>query len=631
MAKSGTVTWTATTASYRRIALVPGYWYTITLSAAGASVPIRLSGVRFQAPVQALANIEESGQTTLPMSFTTYTVGGAAVDYAVEVSTNSTDAWADIGSHLATSYIYVGYIQRFSELEITMLGTYVNAAASTLTAQYWNGSEWTALTIIDGTLTSTACFAKSGSITWSAPTAWAETRPPYAYYLNGYWIRLIVSGTLTATTKIQEVRLSVVPEPLPKFKLATLYDSNRLMLANAPESHDSVLISRPFEEYGFTGKSSYSLRVGNLGRITSIGADDTDVYFAKLNEWFHLNAQTLQTGVCDRLEFGNQVPINQRVLVRAPAAQKKDSGTIDAYRNCFYFINKTGAWCLDKNKMECLSLRLNWWDTSNALYPFLDMTTLYLSSGAYWPYKKWIVWAVPMNLPASYTAAWVTSTAYKVGAFVVTSATYYICLVAHTSGTFATDLSSNYWAVTATPGTPQAFCNRLIVFDLVSSTWLPPFTISASSLATVCMFANEELTGMGQDNIYAGDNYGRIRRLFTTTQDAGSDIACWFETGWISLDAPEQQKLLRGAMLFGEASASSVGLTVYKDGLYSTTDPNTITVRNINVSSERLFEAIFKQPNLVGRFYKIRVDFTGVARIYGLQLTINDERTLPTS
>ena len=46
-------------------------------------------------------------------------------------------------------------------------------------------------------------------------------------------------------------------------------------------------------------------------------------------------------------------------------------------------------------------------------------------------------------------AAWVTSTAYVIGDLVTNSGSYYRCLVAHTSGTFATDLSASKWVVSA--------------------------------------------------------------------------------------------------------------------------------------------------------------------------------------
>lgn len=46
-------------------------------------------------------------------------------------------------------------------------------------------------------------------------------------------------------------------------------------------------------------------------------------------------------------------------------------------------------------------------------------------------------------------AAWTTTTYYKVGQLVSNSGSYYRCLIAHTSGTFATDLAAAKWAATS--------------------------------------------------------------------------------------------------------------------------------------------------------------------------------------
>jgi hypothetical protein len=47
---------------------------------------------------------------------------------------------------------------------------------------------------------------------------------------------------------------------------------------------------------------------------------------------------------------------------------------------------------------------------------------------------------IPLNPPV-----WITSTSYSVGNYVINGTAIYICLVANTSGVFATDLSSGYW------------------------------------------------------------------------------------------------------------------------------------------------------------------------------------------
>jgi len=47
------------------------------------------------------------------------------------------------------------------------------------------------------------------------------------------------------------------------------------------------------------------------------------------------------------------------------------------------------------------------------------------------------------------TLAWVTGTSYAVGDVVMNDGTFYKCLVAHTSGTFATDLAAGDWVATS--------------------------------------------------------------------------------------------------------------------------------------------------------------------------------------
>lgn len=52
------------------------------------------------------------------------------------------------------------------------------------------------------------------------------------------------------------------------------------------------------------------------------------------------------------------------------------------------------------------------------------------------------------------TSAWVTGTVYSVGNAVTYGGLLYACLIAHTAGTFATDLAAGKWQnVTVSGGT----------------------------------------------------------------------------------------------------------------------------------------------------------------------------------
>ena len=62
-----------------------------------------------------------------------------------------------------------------------------------------------------------------------------------------------------------------------------------------------------------------------------------------------------------------------------------------------------------------------------------------------WPRRTLAAKMSLLVLPADTATAWVTVTAYAYAAVVATGGAAYVCLIAHTSGTFATDLSAGYW------------------------------------------------------------------------------------------------------------------------------------------------------------------------------------------
>lgn len=74
---------------------------------------------------------------------------------------------------------------------------------------------------------------------------------------------------------------------------------------------------------------------------------------------------------------------------------------------------------------------------------------------------------------------WVTSTAYTVGARVTNGGHVYRCLIAHTSGTFSTDLTNLDWVKTG----EQTLWVYKAVINPASSTDTAVFTSGASNLA----------------------------------------------------------------------------------------------------------------------------------------------------
>jgi len=80
---------------------------------------------------------------------------------------------------------YFGHSSKFTRLKFAF-GTVGTTA--TYVWEYWNGTTWTTLTVVDGTTN----FTATGSVTWTAPAGWATTA------VNGvtmYWVRVRFTGT----------------------------------------------------------------------------------------------------------------------------------------------------------------------------------------------------------------------------------------------------------------------------------------------------------------------------------------------------------------------------------------------------------------------------------------------------
>ncbi len=114
--------------------------------------------------------------------------------------------------------VYVGSPVPFRGLRSVTVDANTGAA-STLAADYWNGSAWVTTTPTDGTTAGGKTFAQSGDITWTVPTAWAKkdletilgTANAYGPFgtpagtLQLYWIRLTVSAALSATVTLSSL------------------------------------------------------------------------------------------------------------------------------------------------------------------------------------------------------------------------------------------------------------------------------------------------------------------------------------------------------------------------------------------------------------------------------------------
>lgn len=554
-------------AVYHSIFEVPGFWYRLRFAGGSSgdalSSGVSLRRVLFKAPCQELQVIGD-GQPDVPLGFVYYdTSAASAKDWTVQVSDSTIPSVARLNDGAVSGatgmgpgdFIYVGYLTRFSAIEITPSNDNANTNSAALWGQYWNGTWWASLSLNDGTAVSGDTFATKGRISWSVPSDWQQVRPIERGFPRGYWIRFGVSANLRVDTYLSECAVDPIPEPLAKHQFAvTMRD--RLVLLNRPDAADQIGITRALEEYGMTGEDSASLRIGGQDGIVGAVEAFNQGFIAKPDAWYILNGYSPQTFAAERAETANQAPVNNRVIVTGPFAEADQKNKMG-----IYFINHFGAWHFTGLQVYQLSRDVSWWDPS-AGNPRLDLNNLFRAYGVYWPERNWIIWAVPMIVGE---------------------------------------------------GTSQATNNRLIIYDLVLQTWLPPFSVSAASLCTAFHRHDAAPGKRGEIGLYTGDYAGNVLRLFGPTATHADG---WVETGWMAHGAPKIVKLLRHLTAYGKGALT---LKIYTDG-NEITPARQIEMSGLAAIGSDLFAVDQDNMNLNARFFKYRIELRGESDLYGLGL-----------
>jgi len=128
--------------------------------------------------------------------------------------------WDALDTLANGDWAVAGYSTRFNGLFIDMDAANVNANASVLTVQYWDGVTWTSVgAIVDGTIVAGATLAQDGLVTWTMPANW---RTNTVDGVTAYHVRCIFSAALSAQVDVDEVRV--------------LLDANRYIGTSTPTS-----------------------------------------------------------------------------------------------------------------------------------------------------------------------------------------------------------------------------------------------------------------------------------------------------------------------------------------------------------------------------------------------------------
>ncbi|MBI4965355.1 MAG: hypothetical protein HY913_18910 [Desulfomonile tiedjei] len=564
-------------ADYHVVNNVPGYWFSFAWpSGTGPGTLVRR--ILFQAPCQNLQVIGE-GQPDTPLGFIYWDNSeNSAKDFTVEVSDSTYPSFARLNDGQLESPVgmgsgdalFVGYLTPFNGVDLTPHNDYHNEVASIVSGYYWNGLAWISLPgFADRTQKPAGTtLGVKGRLSWTTPAAWRQCRPIGPEYPHGYWVKLVVSASLTPKTYISEASIWPVLEPLKKHKFA-LTVRDRMVLLNRPDASDQADISRAYEEYGFAGIDSASQRIGGQDAIVAAHTVFNQGFIAKTEDWYLFNGYSPETFSFERAEAAGQAPLNNQVVVKAPLTEADDKNLMG-----LYYINRTGAWYFAGIKVYKISEEVSWWDDTNSL-PRLDLAHLHEACGVYWPERNWVIWAVPM----------------------------------------------------ITTGFGQETNNRLIIYDLTLRTWLPPFTISLASLTTAYHY-NENAPGkLGQLGLYGGDYSGRVLRLFgpNDATDLGVPITAWAETGWLHFGSPQWYKIVRRLQLYGRTVAGeSITVKIWADGKTDASNPVAgICLSSLEGLPNQLFGLEEENVNTQGRFFKFRFEFSDVTDVFGLQLGVS--------
>jgi hypothetical protein len=576
LSQSGIISYNGATpfkATYATINGQAGFHYILKIN--GTSPGTAITQIKYKAPCQRLQNIA-SGVADLVENFTYCQAATALIqDFSAHVSN-------DVNSILSAALLpmavgdwaYVMNDFRFCAFSLSFISGGQNSNAASLIVQYWNGKAWISLTVDDNTSNNGCTMSVFGSVAFAVPSDWQPCIPIPTATPMGYAIRFGVSAALSSNTAVAQVRVLPVPDDLKKYRMAAVY-GNQLALAGRPDFPDETDISAPFCEYQFNGAQASAWRVGGADTVRAMLSMWDCLLVAKAETWHIFDGNRFMD-----VEASRHTPVNSRVCVKAPVPGSRWGGL-----NGLYFINEYGAWqvanlqadaAYGSARVACLSEAVSWWDSSQAIIGSpgfrIDTSSLYRACGVYWPVRNWIVWAVPLIEAGS---------------------------------------------------SSQSTNNFLIIFDISRGIWLPPWKIAVASLCTAYEDNPNAPGRLGALRLLAGTYDGRIISLMDGTTDDGSVIPSWIFTGWLPLDMPEYEKLIRRMRMYGVSDAD-ITVQIYSDG--ETTLRDDCPAKSVSgltglVGKDFTFDDL-KSLNNTGNFYRIGISFAAYTDLFGFEIEV---------
>ncbi|MFH1147969.1 MAG: LamG-like jellyroll fold domain-containing protein [Pseudomonadota bacterium] len=272
LAQTGSITFTSTVSSAKVKYLYGTVAYTYMFSFSGIDADTAIYHVTADCPFQSITDFWD-GMGRYISKF--YLYKAAYQDFSVNVYEDRYDStdpttYVELDSLTAAQDVEVGFFERMTAVQFTMVSGKVNTTANTtLTVYYWTGSAYSSVGVItDGTSVAAISLSNPGMVSWNSPSATAEHKKTVNNGIPMYFYKFVWNQTLSADVQVSHVYGIPAQQTIRGYKFP-LFGQERLLLCNnVDEDRNSLLYSADGTVQVFNGSDSGKIYFGDNSDLT---------------------------------------------------------------------------------------------------------------------------------------------------------------------------------------------------------------------------------------------------------------------------------------------------------------------------------------------------------------------------
>lgn len=267
LAQTGSMTFdsTVSTAKPKILNNTFAYWYQVIVTGVDATTAVYYVTLNY--PFQQIVDLWDGVARPIMSYFrfdgTTYNDESTNVLNEDYVSGNVL-TYSDLSSLSTNSYLTVGFIERMTGMDLTLVTGKTNTNATNMSLYYWNGTTWTAVdNLSDGTKTGTKSLSKSGFITWDAPAESSEFRCAISDQNLWYYYKISFSAALSANVYLDLVTGIPAQKPIKGYLYPVMWQNRLWLLNDNSYMKNTAICSSLYTVCVFNGSDSTIILFGN--------------------------------------------------------------------------------------------------------------------------------------------------------------------------------------------------------------------------------------------------------------------------------------------------------------------------------------------------------------------------------